>query len=134
MARIREKKLNVNDYPEEFRDWLELLFFNLDQFKRDVNTAFNRRLNFRENSDTFIRTVEDLTLTDVSNEEVTVVPDTQGLPCDVLATVIKEDETRVTVPTEWKINDDGTLTITNLETSRLTSEDRFSLQLTIFGR
>ena len=134
MARIREKKLNVNDYPEEFRDWLELLFFNLDQFKRDVNTAFNRRLNFRENSDTFIRTVEDLTLTDVSNEEVTVVPDTQGLPCDVLATVIKEDETRVTVPTEWKINDDGTLTITNLETTRLTSDDRFSLQLTIFGR
>ena len=134
MARIREKKLNVNDYPEEFREWLSLLFFNLDQFKRDVNTAFNRRLNFRENSDTFIRTVEDLTLTDITNEEVTIVPDTQGLPCDVLATVIKEDETRVTVPTEWKINEDGTLTITNLETTRLTSEDRFSLQLTIFGR
>ena len=133
MARVFRKRLNVNDYPEEFREWLTDLFFNLDETLNSMQVAFNKRVNFRDNIDSYIIDVEDLMLSQIANESVTVTPTISGRPTDIMATVTLANTNRITVPVEWRVNDDNSITIINLDTTRISNTDMFTLRLTIIG-
>lgn len=133
MAKIFNKKLNVNDYPEEDREWLSDLFQHLDLFQKSLDRAFNKRINIRENLDGDIKIIPELVLSDISNGNVTVSNNTRGLPEDILATVTRADTSRITTPVSWRINDDESITITDLGTTSLTESEFFTLRLTILG-
>ena len=133
MAKIFNKKLNVNDYPEEDREWLSDLFQHLDLFQKSLDRAFNKRINIRENLDGDIKIIPELVLSDISKGNVTVSNNTRGLPEDILATVTRADTSRITTPVSWRINDDESITITDLGTTSLTESEFFTLRLTILG-